>query len=158
MSSEVELYTVSTVGSEVTFHIEEQPLPAKTSTTPPDVVEVVDYVCSQCSKHYKGLRCLQKHIAICGLPKPKKKTLKRKSDEEGSSSSSPPKHGRDDQVPTGPVKNEEPSRDSIEEPQYVAVDVIKEEEFADEEMCYCCEEPLRRAHVSGDAIIRSEYA
>lgn len=152
MSSEVEVYTVSSLGSEVTFHIQEQPLAPQTPEHAPDVVEVVDYVCSQCSKHYKGLRCLQKHIAICGQPKPKKKAMKRKSDEEGSSSSSPPKHGKDDQVPTGPVKIEEPAHDSNEEPQYVAVHLIKEEDSADEEMCYCCEEPLRRAHVSKEVV------
>lgn len=147
MSGEV-IYTVTDADTgEVTLvPVEEAP-----------VVEVVEYVCNKCEKQYKGLRCLQKHMMVCGLPKAKKKAVavKRKSDEESSSTSSPSKASDDDVSLAAFSKRKNLASDVKQVPKIeetsesVAIEVIPvaDEEEATEELCYCCDEPLENGHV-----------
>lgn len=146
--------------------------PDSTDPPPTDTIEFLEYVCSKCGKSYKGLRCLQKHRAICGQPKIKKKqqqATKRRSDEEETTTTtttSPDKTSDEDQRPLKTrlagssllkVKARRLSEqdttedDSAGHNDSVAIEVlpakIEEDDDPDEELCYCCEEPLKNAHV-----------
>lgn len=132
------------MGEEITYtitHLGEEG-PAKTAI---DVVQVVNYICCKCEKNYKGLRCLQKHMLICGQPKVKRTAaIKRKFDGE-SSLSSPTKTSEDEVVPKEEIKlDPEPETDAVE---VLPSLVDEDDESSQEKLCFCCEEPLENAHV-----------
>lgn len=123
-----------------------------------DVVQIVDYICNNCGKQYKGLKCMQKHFAQCGQPannklKPLRKKRQQKRDHNESSSSKATTTTEEDS--SSPLKREkkydasyEISDDTSEElPVVDVVPASETDEDSDHKMCFCCEEPLKNAHV-----------
>lgn len=117
----------------------------------PCPIQVIEHICNKCSKVYKGIRCLQKHLLICGQPTTatKKKPQKRKSDEDESIS--PAKVAAIEE--TKPPEKVDLQSEVSEEDESPAIEVLEAvltdgEDNPNDELCYCCEESLKTAHVS----------
>lgn len=158
-----ETYTITNNASgEVTTIILEEDVPnPDTETSPQDTFEVHEYVCSDCGKVYKGLRCLHKHLAICGKPKKAATTTrtrapKRKSDDDDTSTSPEKSTSEEDRpIKKRELGNTDPpkvvKREAVEaieqDSEVIEVLPAAEDEESTKELCFCCEEPMKTLHV-----------
>lgn len=120
------------------------PSPSPPSPSNPTTIEVFQHACSNCNKTYKGLRCLSKHLLICGQKKTKKIPRKRKLPETIEE-----EEDEDDPVEAAADKDDLSGDDDEHESPTVEILQIKPEEESDQDadLCFCCDEPLKFSHV-----------